>query len=160
MNEAPTNASAVHHESRSDALSQSFLPGYLLRNIVELHGTQDPLPADGTVLHFSRARQASHDVSAVVEGCFGRLVPADPAHALCLLCVPPVRHALAEFLIILPATDICVAGCCFDKGAGSVALVVDPVAIVCVSVLEGVESMAVALAKTEGTRVGSAGVVH
>ena len=82
----------------------------------------------------------------VIKRRISRVLPADPAQSLLLLRVLPVRHALTELLIVLPATNIRVARCSLDEGARAVLLVVHPVAVVRVAVLEGVQAVAVALA--------------
>ena len=96
----------------------------------------------------------------VVKRRIGSILPADPTQPLLLLRVLPVRHALAEFLIVLPAAHVRVARGGLDESAGAVLLVVDPVAVVRVAVLEGVQAVAVALAELEGSLVGGAAVVE
>lgn len=99
-------------------------------------------------------------MTAIVERCIRGILPADTAQTLFLLRVFPVRDTLAELLVILPAADVGVTGRSLDEGAGAVLLVIDPVSIVRVAVLEGVETMAVALAELESAFVGGAAVVE
>jgi hypothetical protein len=139
--------------------SHKLYPFSFSCNVVKLHRTQYPLPAHRTVLHFPRTHQARNHMTTVIERRFSRLIPADSAHAFCFLRISPVRYALAEFLVVFPATNVRVASRCFDECSRAVLLVVDPFAIVRVTVLKSVEAVTVALAEAEGSGVCGAGVV-
>ena len=130
-----------------------------LRNIIQLHSREDALPADRTRLDATRTRQTRNYMSAIVKRRIGALVPANAAQALRLLRILPVRDALAELLVVLPAANVRVAGGRLDEGAAAVLLVSDPVAVVRVAVLERVQAVAVALGQPECTFVRCATVV-
>lgn len=99
-------------------------------------------------------------MTAIVERCVRGVLPADTAQTFFFLRILPVRNTFAKFPIVLPTTNKGVASRSFDKGAGPVLLVVDPVPVVRVAVLERVETVAVALAELKGAFVGSTAVVE
>ena len=98
-------------------------------------------------------------MAAVVEGRLGFSVPAYATQPLSLLRVFPMRHALAKLLVLFPPTHVRVACRGFNECARTMLLVVDPVAIIRVAILEGIETMTVPLGEAERAAVGRARVV-
>jgi hypothetical protein len=148
------------HIHPSSLKSYHSFPYQRSSHVVQLHSAQHPLPTDRTVLHLPCALQTGYHMATVVERCICGVLPADTAQMLFFLRILPVCNTLAELLIVLPAADVGVTSCSFDEGARAVLLVIDPVSVVRIAVLEGVEAVAVALAELEGTFVGSTAVVE
>src|SRR5690242_9379716 len=107
--------------------------------VVEFHCGQHPLPTNWTILHLSRALKACHNMSTVVERRICCVIPANSAQSLLFLRVLPVCDTLTELLVMLPATNICVAGCCLNERSGTVLLVIHPAPVISVTILEGVK---------------------
>jgi hypothetical protein len=122
---------------------------------VDLDNVEDVLPADGTDLDLACARNASANMSTVIEESVLLLAETNLAEVHLFIRNLPVADTFAVALAILVSTNILVACLTFDECSLTVALVLKPVTIVSIAGRVLHKALAVALAEDVVASVGS-----